>query len=194
MKVIFGLGNPEKKYEDTLHNLGFMVADEVASRLNACFTLKSPLKGFVAAANLSGEKVIIVKPVTYMNLSGECVVAIKNFYKVADEDIIIAYDDLDVDVGSVRFRASGSPGTHNGMRNVSLLTGSNAFPRIRVGTRRPDDRIPVVDYVLSKIPSDKKEVYSFAVNRAADCVIDFVKGKTKDELTSKYNAKVVFQN
>lgn len=192
MKVIFGLGNPEKKYQDTLHNLGFMVADEVASRLNAPFTLKMPLKGFIATANYSGEKVIIVKPVTYMNLSGECVVAVKNFYKVADEDIIVAYDDLDVDIGSVRFRASGSPGTHNGMRNISLLTGSNAFPRIRVGTRRENDKIPIIDYVLSRIPPEKKEVYSFAVSRAADCVLDFVSGKSKDELTCKYNAKVVF--
>lgn len=188
MKLVIGLGNPEKKYERTLHNLGFMAVDELARILNVEFSRKAQLKGYIAQARVDGERVVLVKPTTYMNLSGECVVATMNFFKATDEDTLIVYDDLDLKTGTIRYRKSGSPGTHNGMRNISALTGSGLFPRVRIGSMPDDKRIPIIDYVLSEIPEAKKDDYDSAVKKAAACALDFLKGETPDRLSLKYNS------
>ena len=138
MKIVIGLGNPEPKYLKTLHNLGFMTADVLADRLGASFTKKPKLKSLVAETSLAGEKVLIVKPLTYMNLSGEAVVAVRNFYKVPEKDCLIIYDDLDLKIGTIRYRIRqrGNAQRHaqhsRRKRNERISEGKN-----RVGERKP---------------------------------------------------------
>ena len=124
MKIIFGLGNPGAKYENNYHNLGFLTLDILAKKLN-CDLNKSGRKGVYGECNVNGEKVLLVKPQTYMNNSGECVSAFMAFYKVLPKDVLVIYDDIDIDKGSIRFRPQGSPGTHNGMRSITAHIGQD---------------------------------------------------------------------
>lgn len=190
MKIVIGLGNPGREYEKTLHNLGYMAIDIVAEKLRCDFTKKAAFKSMIAEAFFNGEKVVLVKPLTYMNLSGEAVRAVVDFYKIPLKDIVIIYDDLDIDVGDVRFKPKGTSGTHNGMRNIVLHLNDTAFPRIRIGTKREEFDIPLIDYVLSNIPKNKAELYARAVDRAALCAYDFVCGVDFDRLMNVYNTKV----
>ena len=191
MKIVVGLGNPGKEYEKTLHNLGWMAIDIVAEKLNCDFNKKSQFKGMLAETTVNSEKIILVKPLTYMNLSGECVSLVVNYYKADLKDMIVIYDDIDIESGDIRFKPSGSSGTHNGMRNIILHLNDTSFPRVRIGTKREeaDMEMTLVDYVLSNIRKDKREVYEKAVARAADCALDFVKGMDVDRLMNIYNTK-----
>lgn len=189
MKIIVGLGNPGKQYENTWHNVGFDAVDLLAEKIGARFGLKPKLLASVASANVYGEKVVIVKPQTYMNLSGQSVRAVVDYYKVGLKDVLVIYDDLDIAVGSLRFREKGSSGTHNGMRNVLAELGSGDFPRARIGTMKDNPLIPTIDYVLSHVPSDKRKSVDEAVQNAVDLSIDFIKGETSDKLMCRYNGK-----
>lgn len=186
MYIVAGLGNPDKKYLNTMHNMGFMAVDRIADKLGVSFNKKG-FKAEYTTANVKGEKVIILKPQTYMNLSGESIVEILNFYKVPIENLIVIYDDLDVNIGSLRIRAKGSAGTHNGMRNIVELTGSQNFPRIRVGTKPENDGRGIIDYVLSDIKNDDKERFDIALNRAADAVIALLNGVSIENVMNKFN-------
>lgn len=186
MYAIVGLGNPEKKYFNTLHNLGFRAVDAVAEKLSVSFDKKG-FKAEYALTNVGGEKVIIIKPQTYMNLSGESVILALNFYKISTENLIVIYDDLDVNVGSVRIRKSGSPGTHNGMRNIVNLLGSQNFPRIRVGTKPENDSRNIIDYVLSNVKKEDESRFAAAIDKAAEAAIKIVEGETIDNVMNKYN-------
>ncbi len=190
MKIVVGLGNPGREYEKTLHNLGFMAIDLVAEELRCDFTKKSALKSLVAETFVSGEKVILVKPLTFMNLSGEAVRAVVDFYKIELNNVVVIYDDIDIDVGTVRFKPSGSGGTHNGMRNIILHLNATDFARIRIGSKKEDPEISLIDYVLSNIPKNKAELYEKAIKRAACCAVDFVKGVDTERLMNVYNTKV----
>jgi len=165
MKCIIGLGNIGKEYEHTRHNMGFMCVDKYMQELNIS-TDKKLKKCTYAEKNINGEKVIIVKPTTFMNLSGEAVVELINWFKLDYKDICVIYDDVDLKYGEVRYRQKGSSGTHNGMRNIIALTGTEDIKRIRVGieTRDEKSQIPLVDFVLSKftkeyIKSFENEIY-----------------------------------
>lgn len=160
MKCIIGLGNIGKEYEYTRHNIGFMCVDMLMNELSIS-TEKKLKKCIYAEKNFDGEKVIIVKPTTFMNLSGEAVVEIVNWFKLDYKDICIIYDDVDLKYGDVRYRLKGSSGTHNGMRNIIALTGTEELARIRVGieTREDKTRIPLYDYVLGKF--SKEEISMF---------------------------------
>lgn len=186
MKIIFGLGNPGEKYTLNYHNLGFMVIDILAERLGLSVFKKENF-GLSAATFIGGEKVIFVKPLTYMNASGDCVRAFVDYYGVDLSDILVVYDDIDVDKGRIRFRAQGSPGTHNGMRSIVERLKTNAFSRLRVGSKNTNPDIPLLDYVLMNIPADEKAVILPALNKAADCVLDFVKGTDAEKLACAYN-------
>lgn len=190
MKVIAGLGNPEKKYENTYHNLGFIAADNIAAKLGLDFKLKSALKCAIAQGEYGGEKFLLVKPTTYMNLSGECISKVLSYYSLSTDDLIVIYDDIDIEIGQIRFRPHGSAGTHNGMRNISQLLSSTDFSRVRIGSKQQNPLIPLIDYVLSKIPSDEFDPFNKAISRAADCALDFVKGLTKDALMQEYNKRI----
>lgn len=189
MKIVVGLGNPEKKYEKNLHNLGFLAIDKVAESLGVDFSLKLNFRGYVAKTMVGGEQILLVKPITYMNLSGECVRPICDYYKINLKDLLIIYDDLDIDIGAIRFKPSGQSGTHNGMRSIVQMLSSTDFPRVRIGTKKDNPHIDIIDYVLSDIPKDKKDLYDKALTMARDCALDFVKGESFDKLMCDYNGK-----
>lgn len=183
MLLIAGLGNPDKKYAKNVHNLGFMVIDKVASKLGVTIDKKGH-KGLYATLTLKGEKIILIKPQTYMNLSGESIKSAVDFYKIPTENVLVIYDDIDVNKGSVRIRQKGSSGTHNGMRNILLHLGTGDFPRIRMGCKPVDFKGDLVDYVLSDIkPAEMED----AIERASDAVISFINGEKIDVVMNKYN-------
>lgn len=173
--LIIGLGNPDKKYENTYHNVGFMVIDNLLSKLNLKATAKE-CKSLVSVSYVNGQKLIIAKPQTYMNLSGEAVRELIGKYKQSDEDILIIYDDIDLPLGNIRVRKEGSAGTHNGMRNIIALTDKK-LPRIRIGIGKPLPPMSLVDYVLSKITGDNKAVLDKSVDKTTDIVIQYIRNK-----------------
>ena len=189
MKLIVGLGNPDRQYLNTFHNLGFMSADKTAAMFNAEFS-KEKFRAMLAETGSGENKIIIAKPLTYMNLSGESVREITSFYKIDSKDVLIIYDDFDLKKGFIRIRGSGSAGTHNGMRNVIKELGTENFPRIRIGFK-PEGAmaIPLIDYVLSGIKEEDKPIFDEATSRAASAAAEFAKGAEIVSLVSKYNGK-----
>lgn len=167
MKIIAGLGNPTKEYEGTRHNIGFSVIDKLADKYNISMNEKKH-KAICGKGMIEGEKVILLKPQTYMNLSGESVADAVNFYKVdPEEDVIIIYDDIDLDVGKLRIRAKGSAGGHNGMKNIIAHLGTQVFPRIRVGVGAKPKDWDLADYVLGRFP--KEELPEIEAGRETAC-------------------------
>ena len=153
MYIIVGLGNPGDKYEKTRHNVGFNVIDLLAKEYSIDVS-KLKHKALIGEGRVGTEKVILVKPMTYMNLSGESVVDICNYYNVDLENVIVIYDDIDLDVGKIRIRKKGSGGTHNGMRSIIKCLGSNEFPRVRVGISKPKNGQDLADFVLSRFAKE----------------------------------------
>lgn len=177
MIAIIGLGNPDKQYDNTYHNVGFMTIDHFAKTNGLNFT-KKKYKGVVAEGVIEGEKVVLLKPHTYMNLSGQAVVELKNKLKLDLHQIIVVYDDIDIPLGTLRFRKSGSPGTHNGMRNITTLLGSQDFARLRVGIGQ-DTRMPLVNYVLSSIDKSSGEKLKTAFEKSDKALLQFIKSEGK---------------
>lgn len=186
MKLIVGLGNPGKEYEMTRHNSGFCVLDAIAKECNVDIGQKK-FKALIASTNIGGEKIILMKPQTYMNLSGEAVQEAMNFYKLTSKDILVIYDDLDLPVGKIRLRSQGSAGGQNGMKNIIRHIGTQEFDRIRVGIGK-DSRIPVVDWVLGKIRKDELDEYMKAIENAKDAAI-YSCTHTFIETMSQFNRK-----
>ena len=186
MKIIVGLGNPEEKYLKTFHNMGYIAVGDVAAKLNVKFK-KKECEGFTAEANVNGEKVILARPVTYMNNSGRAVKQLLAKYKAGIADLVVLYDDYDIPKGSVRIRPSGSAGTHNGMRSVIAETGSSDFVRIRIGIRDPEINIPIINYVLSEVRKEDYELFISACGRAADAAIALAQDVTVENVMTKYN-------
>ena len=149
MKLFVGLGNPGSKYERTRHNAGFMVIDALSKEWNIELTDEKKFKGQIGRGVVKGEKVILLKPTTFMNLSGESVRAVMDFYDIDIEDLVVIYDDLDLPHGKIRLRLKGSAGGHNGIKSLIAHVKTQEFKRIRVGIDR-HPKIPVVDYVLGK--------------------------------------------
>ena len=154
MKLIVGLGNPDRCYEKTFHNVGFMAIEKFAEKLNVFFS-KRMCDGLVGEARIGGEKVFLLKPLTYMNLSGIAVDKMMRKFKIAIEDVYVFVDDIDLPLGKVRFRESGSAGTHNGLKSIVNETASQNFNRIKIGIGR-DEKFK--DFVLSRIPDEKMEI------------------------------------
>lgn len=187
MYLIVGLGNPEKKYFNTFHNVGFMCVDKLAAKLNVDFN-KVECKSVTAHARVNGQKVIIAKPVTYMNLSGQAVVELTNKYKIEKGNLIVVYDDVDIPLGNVRIRKNGSAGTHNGMRNIVSLLGTEDFPRIRVGIGK-ETPMSLMDYVLSQITDADRELLDPAVTHAAQALDEYVNGQPFEQVMQRHNVK-----
>lgn len=168
--IIVGLGNPDKKYENTRHNTGFMALDSIADKYG-CDVNKIKFKSVVGTCNIGDSKVLMMKPTTYMNNSGQAVVEAMNFYKVAPEKTIIVFDDISLDVGKMRIRKKGSDGGQKGMRSIIYLSGSDLFPRIKIGIgAKPNPDWDLADWVLSKFTdSDKLELEKMFKN-ASDAV------------------------
>ena len=185
MIIVVGLGNPGAKYAQNLHNLGFMAIDKLAERYDVKFE-KSGFKGKYSIKSVGGEKVIFLKPQTFMNLSGESVREVADYFKVEPQKIIVAYDDVDIPIGAVRIRANGSSGTHNGMRNIVKELGSTDFPRVRIGTK-PNFDYDILTYVLSDIKPENSDDFNFAIGVAVDALDDFINGTKIDEVMCKHN-------
>jgi len=175
MHLIVGLGNPGSKYARTRHNVGFDVVEILADKLNVRLT-KLKCKALLAETKIGEERVVLAQPQTFMNLSGESVVELMNWYKVPVENLIVCYDDIDLDLGALRVRAKGSAGTHNGMRSIIYLLGKDNFPRVRVGIGKPAPGWDLVDHVLAgyQTPRDRELAFGGYMD-AADTIIELVK-------------------
>ena len=154
MYIIVGLGNPEPEYSNTRHNMGFDVINKLACKHEISLN-RTKFNAIYGTGIIEGEKVILIKPQTYMNNSGEAVKEFVNFYKEPLDNIIVIYDDMDTDIGSIRVRAKGGPGSHNGMKSIVNNLNSEDFPRIRVGIGRPKDEFDRIDYVIGKIDDEE---------------------------------------
>lgn len=184
--LIVGLGNPGEKYENTRHNVGFQVVDELAERQNAPVQ-KLKFKALTNLLTISGEKVLVMKPVTYMNLSGEAVRPAADFYKIPPERILVISDDTALDLGKLRIRTKGSAGGHNGLKNIIQHLGTDQFPRVRVGVgQKPHPDYDLADWVLGKFQGEAKKVMDEAVKRAADAVECILKEGT-DRAMNRFN-------
>ncbi len=182
MKLIVGLGNPGKKYENTRHNMGFMAIDFYAEKNNLDF--KSKFNGLYAESIINGEKVYFLKPQTYMNLSGNCIIEFVNYFKIDIDDILVICDDKDFEVGTFKLKKFGSSAGHNGMQNIIECLNTDRFKRLRLGISKND--IPLIDYVLGKFSKEDIDKINKMLPTISDIIDDFI---TKDfeVVMTKYN-------
>nr|WP_263323938.1 aminoacyl-tRNA hydrolase [Neobacillus sp. Marseille-Q6967] len=167
MKLIVGLGNPGKQYENTRHNIGFEVIEELSKNFSIQLD-QSKFKGLYGVGFYKGEKVVLLKPLTYMNLSGESIRAVMDYYRIETEDIVVIYDDLDLPAGKIRLRQKGSAGGHNGIKSTIAHLGTQEFNRIRIGIDRPKNGMKVPDYVLGRFSEEEKTLTQDAVKKSAE--------------------------
>ena len=170
MKIIVGLGNPGDGYAYTYHNVGWLTLDVLAERLNMKLTTKE-CDSLVGVKSAGGEKIILAKPLTFMNLSGSAVKQLLARYKATPAELIVVYDDIDIEKGTFRYREKGSAGTHNGMRDIIAKIGTENFVRVRVGTGPVPAQIPLVSYVLMPIPDAERPLVADGVKGAADKIL-----------------------
>jgi PTH1 family peptidyl-tRNA hydrolase len=184
MKLIVGLGNPGKEYENTRHNIGFMAIDNYV-KLHNLGDFKEKFNGLFLKYQLGDEQVILVKPLSFMNLSGEVVRKYCNYYKINPDDILIIQDDLDMPVGKIKLKLGGSSGGHNGIKDITNKLGNENYKHLKIGIANNKD-MDTKDYVLGKFKDDDKKEIMFAVNYANDILKDYLKYDFQD-LMSKYN-------
>ncbi len=173
MKIIAGLGNPEKKYKDTRHNVGFKMIDELADRLGIRLS-EHKFHALYGMGVLNGEKLILVKPLTYMNNSGISIREISDFYRIEPQDCYIVYDDISLELGSIRIRLKGSAGGHNGIKSIISHLGTMDFPRIKIGVGEKPKFMDLADYVLSNFKKEEKEAISIAIENSAKAMISII--------------------
>ena len=188
MYVIAGLGNPGKEYESTRHNMGFRVLDILADKYDIPITRKKH-NALVGKGSIGGRQVMLVKPQTFMNDSGRSLSEILRYYDVAPEELIVVYDDMDLQPGSIRIRKKGSAGSHNGMRSIISHIGDEAFPRVRVGIGRPSVT-DWKDYVLNRIPEKDEEIINEGVEQAAKAVASILRDGI-DRAMNRFNVRGV---
>ena len=173
MYLIVGLGNPERDYANTRHNMGFDVINQI-TKITGIKVLKSKFDALYGMGEINGNKVILVKPQTYMNLSGESIIKFKKFYKISNKNIIVIYDDIDLKVGDIRLKPKGSSGTHNGMKSVVENLKTEEFIRVRVGIGVPENKEDMINYVIGAIPKREKEILEKSIEKAARSVIEIL--------------------
>ena len=186
MYIIAGLGNPGKKYEQTRHNMGFLAVDFLAEKYDIKVN-KIRFRALTGEGRIAGQKVLLLKPQTYMNLSGESVRLALEYYKVSPQELIVIYDDIDIQAGMIRIRKKGSAGTHNGMRNILYHIRTEDFPRIRVGigSGRKED---MINYVTGSVPKDEITLLKEAADKAA-CGAACIVEKGLEKAMNEYNIK-----
>lgn len=185
MYLIVGLGNPEEEYSRTRHNMGFDVINCLSKKYGIKVN-KNKFNSLYGSGIIENEKVILVKPQTYMNLSGTAIREFKNFYKVEDEKIIVIYDDLDIEPGIFKIRKQGGTGTHNGMKSVVNELQSEKFPRIRIGIGNPEYKNDLLNFILTKIPEEEYRILEKSINLAAESISVIIK-EGIDIAMNKYN-------
>lgn len=186
MKCIIGLGNPGNKYKETRHNIGFMVIDELVNKNEWDMTSQRKLKADSALEHLHSEKVLLLKPQTYMNLSGESVRAAVDFYQLDPSDLLVIYDDLDLPAGKIRLREKGGHGGHNGIRSIIDHLGTKEFKRLRIGIGRPTNSMPIVNYVLEPFSTEQEENVKISVKEAVEACEAWM-SMTFNEVMNKFN-------
>lgn len=184
--LIVGLGNPGKKYEKTYHNAGFLAVDYIANKCN-CKIDKEKFKALFCDVTIENKRVLIIKPQTFMNLSGESIVQFMSFYKIPSEKVIIIFDDISLEPGLLRIRLLGSAGGHNGMKNIIELSGTNKFPRIKIGIGSPPNNWTLASFVTSQISSEDLKKLEFAIRNCYESVKLMVNNKT-NEAMNKFNS------
>jgi PTH1 family peptidyl-tRNA hydrolase len=186
--LLIGLGNPGREYRDSRHNVGFMLVDRITVRLNAR-GMKVQSKAIVITAAYEDRKLILAKPQTYMNLSGQSVQGLIHFYKLPLANVLIAHDDLDIPFGTIRIRPGGGPGGQRGMASTIEQLGTKDFPRLRIGIGRPPGRMDPSAYVLQDFSREELKVLSEILDRAADAALEFVRSGL-DKAMNKYNGSI----
>ena len=185
MYAVIGLGNPGTKYNGTKHNVGFDAIDCLSIRNNVKLN-KIKHKSVYCEVNISGEKVLLVKPQTYMNNSGITVLDIYKYHNIPIENIIVIYDDIDINVGSVRIRKKGSAGSHNGMKSIIYHLKDDSFPRVRIGVGRPKENEDLANYVLNKFNKEDRKIVDDIIEQAALAVEEIIKSDI-DKAMNLYN-------
>ena len=185
MYLIVGLGNPENEYSHTRHNMGFDTINQIAKNNNIQIT-KNKFKGILENTIIQNQKVILLKPQTYMNLSGQSVKEVAEFYNLKPEEIIVIYDDIDIEKGHIKIRKKGGAGSHNGMKSVVEELQSTDFARIRVGIGQPEFKSDMINYVIGKVPQEEQEILQKGVETAAKAVEEILKNGI-DIAMNKFN-------
>ena len=189
MFIIAGLGNPTLQYEGTRHNAGFDVIDTLAGKYNISVDGRKN-RALIGKGIIEGKKVILAKPQTYMNLSGESLGGLLDYYKVDEEsEFLVVYDDISLDVGQLRIRKKGSAGGHNGMKNIISHLGTEVFPRIKVGVGEKPKKYDLADYVLSRFSKEERAIMEEGYQKAVEAVEMILRGEM-DEAMNKFNRKV----
>ncbi len=189
MYIIVGLGNPTREYENTRHNIGFSVIDKIAGK-HSIDVLEKKHKALIGKGIIKKNRVVLVKPQTYMNLSGESVRSVIDFYKICEEDqLIVIYDDISLDVGQLRIRKKGSAGGHNGVKNIIAFLGHDHFPRIKVGIGNKTTNHDLAGYVLSRFSKEETARMEEAAEEACKAVEDMIESGI-DAAMNRYNKKV----
>ena len=185
MYLIVGLGNPEEDYSKTRHNMGFNVINKLAEKYEIQVN-KNKYKGLVGTGIIEDEKVILLKPQTFMNLCGQSIKECMDFYKIENEKIIIIYDDIDIKPGQIKLRKQGGPGSHNGMKSVVKEIKTRVFPRVRIGIGCPEDKANLIEYVIGPIDEEQIPLLEQGVEKATNATIDIIKSGI-DIAMNKYN-------
>lgn len=185
MYLIVGLGNPEEEYARTRHNMGFDTINKISENSNIKVN-KSKFNSLYGTGTIEDEKVILLKPQTYMNLSGTAIRDFMNFYKILPENIIVIYDDLDIEPGIIKIRKKGGPGTHNGMKSVVHEIQTENFPRIRIGIGNPEYKNDLLNFILTRIPDEEYRILQQAQENSAKAVEEIIKNGI-DSAMNKYN-------
>ena len=188
MKCIVGLGNIGKRFEQTKHNIGFEVIDYLLDA-NQIKLAKQKFRGAYTIERIAGEKVLLIEPMTMMNLSGEAVGPLMDYYNVDPDDLLVLYDDLDLPQGQVRLRQKGSAGGHNGMKSIIQHLGTDQFKRIRIGIGRPTNGMSVPDYVLQKFSKQEMETMNKVIEHSARAVEDYIASSRFDHVMNEYNGE-----
>lgn len=185
MYLIVGLGNPEEEYSNTRHNMGFDTINKIAKQYNIEVN-KNKFKGLCGSGIIENKKVILLKPQTYMNLSGESIKETMDFYKIKKENLIIIYDDIDLEAGIIKIRKKGGPGTHNGMKSVISNIKTQEFARVRVGIGKPERKEQLIEYVIGKIPDKDQKILDEATTKSKEALIEIIKNGV-DIAMNKFN-------
>ncbi|HFR3939287.1 TPA: aminoacyl-tRNA hydrolase [Streptococcus suis] len=186
-RLIIGLGNPGDRYFETKHNVGFMLLDKIAKRENVTFSHDKIFQADIATTFIDGEKIYLVKPTTFMNESGKAVHALMTYYGLDATDILVAYDDLDMAVGKIRFRQKGSAGGHNGIKSIVKHIGTQEFDRIKIGIGRPKGKTSVVNHVLSGFDTEDRIEIDLALDKLDKAVNVYLEEDDFDTVMRKFN-------
>ena len=186
-KLLVGLGNPGDKYFETKHNVGFMLIDQLAKKQNVTFTNDKIFQADLASFFFNGEKIYLVKPTTFMNESGKAVHALLAYYGLDIKDLLVIYDDLDMEVGKIRLRAKGSAGGHNGIKSIIQHIGTQTFNRVKIGIGRPKNGMSVVNHVLSTFDKDDYIGILKSIDKVDDSVNYYLQEKNFEKTMQRYN-------